>query len=69
MNTPSDHLAAFVTTYQRLFPGEPVPAMPSKPEDLSMTATLALRDATLCFGKTFLAALAHRFLLTFSNGC
>ena len=45
MNTSSDHLAAFVTTYQRLFPGEPVPAMPSKPEDLSMTVTLAMRDA------------------------
>ena len=45
MSFSSDHLSAFVSTYQRLFPGEPVPAMPSKPEDLSMTVTLALRDA------------------------
>ena len=40
-----DNLQQFVTTYSRLFPGEPVPPMPSKPEDLTMTATLALRDA------------------------
>ena len=45
MTMSNDHLASFVTTYQRLFPGEPVPAMPSKPEDLSMTVTLAMRDA------------------------
>ena len=39
------NIEAFVTTYQRLFPGEPVPPMPKEPEELSMTATLALRDA------------------------
>ena len=45
MTMSNDHLAAFVTTYQRLFPGEPVPAMPSQPGDLSLTVSLAMRDA------------------------
>ena len=40
-----DNLQHFVTTHSRLFPGEPLPSMPSKPEDLSMTVTVALRDA------------------------
>ena len=40
-----DNLQQFVTTYSRLFPGEPVPPMPQKPEDLSMTVMLAMRDA------------------------
>ena len=40
-----DNLQQFVTTYSRLFPGEPVPPMPKRPEDLSMTVTMALRDA------------------------
>ena len=40
-----DNLQQFVTTYSRLFPGEPVPPMPKSPEDLSMTVTMALRDA------------------------
>ena len=40
-----DNLQQFVTTYSRLFPGEPVPPMPQKPEDLSMTVTMAMRDA------------------------
>ena len=39
------NLQQFVTTYSRLFPGELVPPMPQKPEDLSMTVTMALRDA------------------------
>ena len=41
----NDHLQEFVSTYQKLFPGEAVPPMPEKPEQLSMTVTLALRDA------------------------
>ena len=40
-----DNLRQFVTTYSRLFPGEPVPPMPLKPEDQSMTVTMAMRDA------------------------
>ena len=40
-----DNLQQFVTTYSRLFPGEPVPPMPQKPEDLSMTVTMAMSDA------------------------
>ena len=40
-----DNLQQFVTTYSSLFPGEPVPPMPQKPEDLSMTVTMAMRDA------------------------
>jgi hypothetical protein len=38
------NIEAFVTTYQSLFPGTPTPPMPSKPEDLSMTVQLAIRD-------------------------
>ena len=41
----NDHLQQFVSTYQKLFPGEAVPPMPQKPEDLSMTVTLALRNS------------------------
>ena len=41
----NDHLQQFVSTYQKLFPGEAVPPMPEKPEDLSMTVTLALRNS------------------------
>ena len=41
----NDHLQEFVSTYQKLFPGEVVPPMPEKPEQLSMTVTLAMRDA------------------------
>ena len=41
----NDHLQEFVSTYQKLFPGETVPPMPEKPEQLSMTVTLAMRDA------------------------
>ena len=41
----NDHLQEFVSTYQKLFPGEAVPPMPEKPEQLSMTVTLAMRDA------------------------
>ena len=44
MFSTNDHLQAFVSTYQRLFPGETVPAMPTKPEDLSMTVSLAMRE-------------------------
>ncbi|MBP84144.1 MAG: hypothetical protein CMO61_09910 [Verrucomicrobiales bacterium] len=44
MLTTSDHLQAFVSTYQSLFLGEEVPAMPTKPEDLSMTISLAMRE-------------------------
>ena len=40
-----DNLQQFVTTYSRLFPAEPVPPMPQKPQDLSMTVTMAMRDA------------------------
>ena len=40
-----DNPQQFVTTYSRLFPGEPVPPMPQKPEDLSMTVAMAMRDA------------------------
>lgn len=42
MNT---NLQAFVSTYQGLFPGTPVPAMPKKPDDLSMTTQLAIRNS------------------------
>ena len=38
------NIEAFVSTYQSLFPGTPTPPMPSKPEDLSMTVQLAIRD-------------------------
>ena len=41
----NDHLQQFVSAYQKLFPGEAVPPMPQKPEDLSMTVTLALRNS------------------------
>ena len=41
----NDHLQEFVSTYQKLFPGEAVPLMPETPEQLSMTVTLAMRDA------------------------
>ena len=41
----NDHLQQFVTTYQKLFPGEAVPPMPQRPEDLSMTVTLAIRNS------------------------
>ena len=41
----NDHLQEFVSTYQKLFPGEAVPPMPEKPEQLSMTVTMAMRDA------------------------
>ena len=38
------NIEAFVSTYQNLFPGTPTPPMPSKPEDLSMTVQLAIRN-------------------------
>ena len=41
----NNHLQEFVSTYQILFPCKVAPAMPSKPEELSMTVTLTLRDA------------------------
>ena len=41
----NDYLQEFVSTYQKLFPGEAVPLMPETPEQLSMTVTLAMRDA------------------------
>ena len=41
-----DNLQQFVTTYSRLFPGEQVPPMPQKSEDLSMAVTMAMRDAS-----------------------
>ena len=41
----NNHLQEFVSTYQKQFPGEIVPAMLSKQEELSMTVTLAMRDA------------------------
>ena len=40
-----NNLDQFVTTFQRLFPGQPVPPMPKKPEELLMTVTLAMLDA------------------------
>ena len=39
----SIHLAEFVSTCQRLFPGKSVPPMPTKPEQLDMTTQLAIR--------------------------
>ena len=44
MTSLNDNLAAFVSTYQNLFPGVPLPQMPKRPEDLSMTVALAIRD-------------------------
>ena len=38
------NIEAFVSTYQSLFPGTPTPAMPSKPEDLSFSTQLAIRE-------------------------
>ena len=38
------NIEAFVSTYQSLSPGTPTPPMPSKPEDLSMTVQLAIRN-------------------------
>ena len=38
------NIEAFVTTYQSLFPGTPTPSMPSKPEDLSFSVQLAIRE-------------------------
>mgnify|MGYP007077428205 FL=1 len=35
---------AFVSTYHSLFPGTPTPSMPSKPEDLSFSVQLAIRE-------------------------
>ena len=38
------NIEAFVSTYQSLFPGTPTPSMPSKPEDLSFSVQLAIRE-------------------------
>ena len=38
------NIEAFISTYKSLFPGTPTPPMPSKPEDLSMTVQLAIRN-------------------------
>ena len=40
-----DNLQRFLTKYSRLFPVEPIPPMPQKPENLSMIFTMAMRDA------------------------
>ena len=37
-------IEAFVSTYQSLFPGTPIPAMPSKPEDWGLSVQLAIRE-------------------------
>ena len=57
-----DYLQQFVTTYSRLFSGEPVLPMPQKPEELSMKVTMAMRDETLFFGRACLVVLVHRSL-------
>jgi len=44
MTSLNDNLQAFVTTYQAVFPGTPVPSMPKKPEDLPLTTQLAIRE-------------------------
>ena len=38
------NIEAFVSTYQRLFPGTPTPPMPSKPEDLGLSVQMAIRE-------------------------
>ena len=38
------NIEAFVTAYQASFPGTPTPPMPSRPEDLSLSVQLALRE-------------------------
>ena len=64
-----DNLQQFVTTYSRMFPGELVPPMPQKPEDLSMTVTMAMRDANPVLWQNMFGGGAHRYRLTSSNDC
>ena len=40
----TDNLQDFVSTFQNLFPGVPVPPMPKKPGELGLSAEMAIRQ-------------------------
>lgn len=44
MTSLNDNLQAFVTTFESVFPGVALPTMPKRPEDLSMTVQMAIRE-------------------------
>lgn len=44
MTSLNDNLQAFVATFESVFPGVALPAMPKRPEDLSMTVQMAIRE-------------------------